>query len=1096
MAKILRKTQRIFSSNSPMTTVGVFGSKLAGTPTYTADPDLIQNAAYLQGWDLALRNQNSLVKEDLAAIQYLYSYQLAYLMQQGIPEWNGTTTYYIGSVCSSQNQLWQSLTDDNINNLPVAGTNWVAITQVLGINEIAVGTGKTNTQTLGDVIASVSGGLQIKAGIIPSALSALSDVNITSPMNNQVLTFNSTTGMWENKASQGGGGTGGKDNFYELGDVAITTPANGDIVRYNTTTFKWENTPLPTPPTPSLALTDLTNVTITSPVNDQVLTYENGAWINKEVSSGGGTATLSGLTDVAIASLTDKQILTWDLATNKWINADAPSGGGGDSVIKPYNASTFYKVGDWVNLPRLSDTVDEGVYYTRHAGTPNAFYFSNNPRNDEYFDGMGKPSPLSWIKDWTVFPFLTKDFMNQDSSGAILIGYWNSTQGTGRQYRTWVITNQWGNDNAQYAGASSTVLDQINFGVIQGGCSLNDTVLIWTTDGYSYNTQSNQVGYGTWQSKITFASKSVDSAVNTIVADRFNNRFVMFGSQGNIYTSPDAITWTLTGTYDGASNNAYVMSNSTSSEAGSFFIMTNQTPYTAYIRPNTVPLDATTVQRNFTLDGETSATNGRVIVSIYDNSTEWIIIYTQNQSKYVAVSTDGGFVFNTYYRIPYYCDTANIYNARKTSAFRMTGMSNDKFSIDHVYAEPIPKEMGGGGGNSIFSLTSERTGYVSTIKEPANAGNFAHRFVSKKSPLSRDPNLDNYFDQNLPAPNNKFQSGALTYMVAGNQSESTKPSRFVFDKLPMFLLKDVEVQAPMLDGDVFTFNANRRAFVNKNPSNSYVGDSPSGQSQMSTPYYTWIIGNTSNPSYQSSIKYQYLTRQMTPTDSYQWGISVPYSGHPMADSIKAGDFWEFRMTPQNNTTIAGTKGWLVGQQVVGSPYFTPKENLLFPWETIRLTALKNNPAVWETDWLFQKFGIREGTFVPSLAGTISGTPNYTVRKGHWKVEGNILDIKIIINGTATSSSASAAMFTTDTLWDSFPLELQNYLNANSINANFVGQMIVMGGGQIMGSAYISGGLTSIKGNANILNASGTAVNYTTAANGNFGIHCDARIYLK
>jgi hypothetical protein len=42
----------------------------------------------------------------------------------------------------------------------------------------------------------------------------------------------------------------------------------------------------------------------------------------------GGTASLAGLSDVALASPADTQILTYQASSAKWINANAPSGGG------------------------------------------------------------------------------------------------------------------------------------------------------------------------------------------------------------------------------------------------------------------------------------------------------------------------------------------------------------------------------------------------------------------------------------------------------------------------------------------------------------------------------------------------------------------------------------------------------------------------------------------------------------------------------------------------------------------------------------------------------------------------------------------------
>lgn len=65
-------------------------------------------------------------------------------------------------------------------------------------------------------------------------------------------------------------------------------------------------------------LNDLNDVTITNPQTDQVLKYNGTQWVNAAAPS--GASALSGLTDVAISTLADKDLLQWDYATGKWKN--------------------------------------------------------------------------------------------------------------------------------------------------------------------------------------------------------------------------------------------------------------------------------------------------------------------------------------------------------------------------------------------------------------------------------------------------------------------------------------------------------------------------------------------------------------------------------------------------------------------------------------------------------------------------------------------------------------------------------------------------------------------------------------------------------
>lgn len=73
-----------------------------------------------------------------------------------------------------------------------------------------------------------------------STLAGLTDVDITTPSNNQVLKYNSTSGKWEN----GAGGGGGASALDDLTDVEITTPTDDDSLVYNANDSEWQNKPI------------------------------------------------------------------------------------------------------------------------------------------------------------------------------------------------------------------------------------------------------------------------------------------------------------------------------------------------------------------------------------------------------------------------------------------------------------------------------------------------------------------------------------------------------------------------------------------------------------------------------------------------------------------------------------------------------------------------------------------------------------------------------------------------------------------------------------------------------------------------------------
>lgn len=143
MPKITRALQKIFGSTAGGTEIGQFGSLAAGTPTYTTNPVSIQQLSnFLQGWYGAVISGASPAIEDMNALFYLITYQLAYLMQQGVPEWNASTEYYIGSMAQDGNGIvYVSLVDNNLNNALTNSAFWRSFqTSVVTINPSATPT--------------------------------------------------------------------------------------------------------------------------------------------------------------------------------------------------------------------------------------------------------------------------------------------------------------------------------------------------------------------------------------------------------------------------------------------------------------------------------------------------------------------------------------------------------------------------------------------------------------------------------------------------------------------------------------------------------------------------------------------------------------------------------------------------------------------------------------------------------------------------------------------------------------------------------------------------------------------------------------------
>lgn len=127
MSKITRAFQKIFGDTAPATgNFGKFGSLAAGLPQYTKDPAEIQSLdAFPLGWASATVGTKSPALQDRNALDYLAFRQIAYVLQQGIPEWNALTDYHIDGFCSYAGKIYVSKTNDNVNNLPTDTNNWI-----------------------------------------------------------------------------------------------------------------------------------------------------------------------------------------------------------------------------------------------------------------------------------------------------------------------------------------------------------------------------------------------------------------------------------------------------------------------------------------------------------------------------------------------------------------------------------------------------------------------------------------------------------------------------------------------------------------------------------------------------------------------------------------------------------------------------------------------------------------------------------------------------------------------------------------------------------------------------------------------------------
>lgn len=128
MARLTRKNQKVFAGDLAADgNISAIGSTSSGSTVYSLDPDVLQTTAYLNGWKEAAYIGSPTV-QDMNAANYLVSRALSYDFQEGIPEWEAGTTYYIGSLVNDGvGGIYRSKTDDNLNNVVTTASNWTVV---------------------------------------------------------------------------------------------------------------------------------------------------------------------------------------------------------------------------------------------------------------------------------------------------------------------------------------------------------------------------------------------------------------------------------------------------------------------------------------------------------------------------------------------------------------------------------------------------------------------------------------------------------------------------------------------------------------------------------------------------------------------------------------------------------------------------------------------------------------------------------------------------------------------------------------------------------------------------------------------------------
>jgi len=173
MAGLTRYTQTVFANSATAGQVKIFGSLAAGNPTTASDPGTDSTGVqylsnWLSGWFSAVVGNNAFAIEDLNAALYQVTYQLAYILERGIPQYDAGTTYYQYDIVQYGGVIYQAIYSSGgfSSQQPPNATYWRNYTSVLNIRTV---TGATDTATINDDVVRMN-----YAGSMTETLPAIS----------------------------------------------------------------------------------------------------------------------------------------------------------------------------------------------------------------------------------------------------------------------------------------------------------------------------------------------------------------------------------------------------------------------------------------------------------------------------------------------------------------------------------------------------------------------------------------------------------------------------------------------------------------------------------------------------------------------------------------------------------------------------------------------------------------------------------------------------------------------------------------------------------------------------------------------------------
>ena len=229
MAKILRKTQKIFAEDAPTSQLTTFGTAKAATPNNSRDLDDIQNANYSDGWAAAVEADMAPFEEDTNGLFYAITKQLAYIFQEGIPEYDSGTEYsdssIVKTISGGELILYLSLQSGNTGNALTDTAYWkeLRFPGQWQIVDVQVSTAKAIGTHTHDLSGTIPADGYMYEAIFRVQIGRKDDSNANSEYDVKQGAM-----TWLELNMQGG--TSGDDYTYDSAQFTVIFPSNSRAI--------------------------------------------------------------------------------------------------------------------------------------------------------------------------------------------------------------------------------------------------------------------------------------------------------------------------------------------------------------------------------------------------------------------------------------------------------------------------------------------------------------------------------------------------------------------------------------------------------------------------------------------------------------------------------------------------------------------------------------------------------------------------------------------------------------------------------------------------------------------------------------------------